>query len=127
LLQFSFNIVSIMKTLTPADRKRLKARAHLLSPVVILGSGGLSVAVLKEIDTSLKAHELIKIRVTEDDRQARIGLLGEICSRTGAIAVQHIGKILIVYRENSEPAAPAAKTRPARKQARRPKRSYQGT
>jgi RNA-binding protein len=114
-----------MKTLTPADRRRLKARAHPLSPVVVLGSGGLSAAVLKEIDASLKAHELIKIRVTEDDHEASIALLGEICSRTGALAVQHIGKILIVYRENPEPPASAPKKRPGRKQPRRTKRSYQ--
>jgi RNA-binding protein len=115
-----------MKTLSPAERKLLKARAHALRPVVTLGSERLSAAVLREIEISLKAHDLIKIRVTGDDREARAALLGEICSRTGASPVQHIGKILIVYRENPEPAAPAAKKRPARKQPRRTKQSYQG-
>jgi len=114
-----------MKTLSPAERRLLKARAHLLRPVVMIGSGRLSAAVVKEIDTSLKAHELIKIRVTDDDREARIALLGEICSRTGATAVQHIGKILIVYRANPEALATARKKRPARKQPRRTKQSYQ--
>jgi RNA-binding protein len=125
LLQFDFVIAFIMKNLTPAERRLLKARAHSLRPVVMLGSGRLSAAVLKEIDASLKAHELIKIRATDDDREARIALLGEICSRTGATAVQHIGKILIVYRENSEPPATAPKKRPVRKQPRRTKQSYQ--
>lgn len=115
-----------MKTLSPAERKLLKARAHALRPVVTLGSERLSAAVLREIEISLKAHDLIKIRVTGDDREARAALLGEICSRTGASPVQHIGKILIVYRENPEPAAPAAKKRPVRKQPRRTKQSYQG-
>lgn len=114
-----------MKSLSPAERKLLKARAHALKPVVTVGNERLSAAVLKEIDTSLKAHDLIKIRVTGDDRAARLALLGEICNRTGAAPVQHIGKILVVYRESETSAAPPAKKRAARKQPRRTKRSYQ--
>jgi putative YhbY family RNA-binding protein len=115
-----------MKPLSPAERKLLKARAHALRPVVTVGNERLSAAVLKEIETSLKAHDLIKIRVTGDDRELRQALLGEICNRTGAAAVQHIGKILVVYRENPQPPAAAPKKRPGRKQPRRTKRSYQG-
>jgi len=114
-----------MKTLSPAERKLLKARAHALKPVVTVGGDGLSATVLKEIDTSLRAHDLIKIRVSGEERSAREALLGEICSRADASPVQHIGKILVVYRENTEEAAPVPKKRPARKQARRPKRSFQ--
>jgi RNA-binding protein len=116
-----------MKSLSPAERKLLKARAHALKPVVAIGNEGLSAAVLKEIETSLKAHDLIKIRVTGDDREVRQTLLGEICNRTGASPVQHIGKILIVYRESQEAPAPPAKKRAVRKQPRRPKRSYQNS
>ncbi len=114
-----------MKSLSPAERKLLKARAHALKPVVTVGNERLSVSVLKEIETSLTAHDLIKIRVTGDDRDLRQALLGEICYRTGASPVQHIGKILVVYRENSEPPAIVPKKRPVRKQPRRTKRSYQ--
>lgn len=117
----------MISPLSPAERKLLKARAHALKPVVAIGNDGLSAAVLKEIETSLKAHGLIKIRVTGDDREARESLLGEVCSRTGASAVQHIGKLLVVYRENpEEPAAPAKKPA-ARRAPRRTKRSYQNT
>ncbi len=115
-----------MKTLSPAERKLFKARAHALKPVVTVGNERLTAAVLKEIETSLKAHDLIKIRVIGDDRDLRQALLGEICNRTGASPVQHIGKILVVYRENTEPSAPAAKKRAARKPPRRTKKSYQG-
>ena len=115
-----------MKSLSPAERKLLKARAHALKPVVTVGNERLSASVLKEIETSLKAHDLIKIRVTGDDRDARLALLGEICNLTGASPVQHIGKILVVYRENPEPPAPKPKKRPVRKQPRRTKQSYQG-
>ena len=116
-----------MKSLSPAERKLLKARAHALKPVVTVGGERLSAPVLKEIDASLKAHDLIKIRVTGDDRDARLALLGEICNRTGAAPVQHIGKILVVYRENENAATPPAKKRAARKQPRRTKRSFQNT
>ena len=115
-----------MKSLSSAERKLLKARAHALSPVVTVGNQRLTASVLKEIDTCLKAHDLIKIRVTGDDRDLRQALLGEICNRTDASPVQHIGKVLVVYRENPQPSAPTPKKRAARKQPRRTKRSYQG-
>jgi RNA-binding protein len=127
LLQLNFAIAFIMKPLSPAERKLLKARAHALKPVVTVGNEGLSAPVLKEIEISLKAHDLIKIRVTGDDRDARLVLLGEICNRSGASPVQHIGKILVVYRESQEEPASAPKKRAARKQPRRTKRSYQNT
>jgi putative YhbY family RNA-binding protein len=116
-----------MNPLSPAERKLLKSRAHALRPVVAIGNDGLSEAVIREIEASLKAHELIKIRVIGDDRETRQTLLDEICGRTGAAPVQHIGKILVVYRESEESTVPPAKKRAARKLPRRPKRSYQNT
>ncbi len=100
-----------MKQLNPTDRRTLRARAHALSPVVIIGGAGLADSVLAEIERCLKAHELIKIRVFSDDRLQRSDLLAQICERTGASPVQHIGKILVVYRE--KPAPPAPKRSPA--------------
>jgi RNA-binding protein len=97
------------KPLSPSERKLLKSRAHPLSPVVIVGNAGLTASVQKEIEVCLKAHELIKIRVIGDDRDARQALLGEICNRTGAAPVQHIGKILVLFRENPELHSPAPK------------------
>lgn len=90
-------------------RRQLKARAHKIDPVVMIGAEGLSGGVLAEIDRALKAHELIKVRVSGADREAREALLEEICRSTGAQAVQHIGKILVVFREDPEgpPAMPA--------------------
>ena len=84
--------------LTPADRKALRARAHHLDPVVMIGDAGLSRAVLAEADRALDAHELIKIRVLGEDRAQRQALLTEICSALGCAAVQSIGKLLVVYR-----------------------------
>ena len=96
-----------MVELSPARRRELKARAHALDPVVLVGGSGLSVRVLAEIDRSLKIHELIKVRVNGADRSTREAILDEICRQTGAQAVQHIGKVLVLFRENPESWRPS--------------------
>ncbi len=91
-----------MLTLTVLQRKNLKARAHPLKPTVMIGNAGLTVSVLDEIARALKSHELIKIRVMNDDREARAAMLNEICTQLNAGAVQHIGKILVVYQPQED-------------------------
>ena len=114
-----------MKQLDSADRRSLRARAHALHPVVIVSSAGLADSVMAEMERCLKAHELIKIRVFSDDRLQREQLLAQICQRTGASPVQHIGKILVVYRER--PQSPAPKRSPAaRLKAKAPPRRKPG-
>ncbi|MFL9608947.1 YhbY family RNA-binding protein [Methylobacillus sp. Pita2] len=81
----------------------LRGLGHDLHPVVMIGNNGLSEQVLKEIEVSLKSHELIKIKVFGDDRAARVAMLQEICEKTGAIPVHHIGKQLIIYRQAEQP------------------------
>lgn len=81
----------------------LRGLAHDLNPVVMIGNNGLTEQVLKEIDVSLKSHELIKIKVFGDDRETRVAMLQEICEKTNAIAVHHIGKQLIIYRRAEQP------------------------
>jgi len=111
--------------LTSAQRRALRARAHALHPVVQIGGKGLSETVMQEIATSLDTHELIKIRAAEADREARNTLLSQICEKLEAAPVQHIGKILVVYRPAPEDRSPAPKRRAAGK-IRRTKRDYQG-
>ena len=82
----------------PVERKALKARAHALDPVVHLGDKGLTDAVIAEIGRALDAHELIKVRAGGMDRAAREATLTEICTRLNAQAVQHIGKVLVIFR-----------------------------
>jgi len=91
-----------MLPITISERRDLKARAHPLSPVVTIGNAGLSEAVMAEIAASLKIHELIKIRVMSDDRTLRETMHTTICTQLNAAAVQHIGKILVVYLPNPE-------------------------
>jgi RNA-binding protein len=84
--------------LSAADRKELKGLAHHLDPVVMIGDKGLSQTVLAEIGSALKAHALIKIRVSGDDREARMTMLDTICLQLGCEKVQTIGKLLVVYK-----------------------------
>jgi RNA-binding protein len=107
-----------MPGLPPAKRRELKARAHAIDPVVLIGSSGLSAAILADIDRALKSHELIKVRVRGADRQVRETFLEDICRATGAEPVQHIGRILVVFRENPETPAPPSPPQ-QRKRAKR--------
>jgi RNA-binding protein len=100
-----------MDTLTPSQRRALRAKAHHLDPVVAIGQHGLTPAVLHEIDVALTAHELIKIRVQNDDRHERTALLARICAETGSAPVQQLGKLLIVWRRAPEPAPKATAER----------------
>ena len=100
-----------MLKLTPSQRSDLRAQAHGLDPVVMIGDSGLTPAVMKEIDVSLNAHGLIKIRVLGDDRDLRINYYETICTDLDAAAVQHIGKLLVVYRPKKEIPKEAKTTR----------------
>ena len=101
-----------MLTITSAERRALRGRAHHLHPVVAIGQHGLTPSVIREIDVNLRAHELIKVRAFSDIRGERDAMLGQICAKLGAAPVQHIGKLLILWRP--APKEPVAKEKPAR-------------
>jgi RNA-binding protein len=84
--------------LRPAQRKDIRAQAHHLEPVVRIGGEGLTPAVVKETDGALKAHGLIKVRVFSDERDTREAMLAELCDKLNAAPIQHIGKLLILWR-----------------------------
>jgi putative YhbY family RNA-binding protein len=91
--------------LTPLQRKEHRAAAHHLQPVVMIGSDGLTPAVQKEVERALDAHGLIKVRVFSDDRATRDALLSTLADTCGAAAVQHIGKLLVLWRPKAEKTA----------------------
>ena len=91
-----------MLKLSPAERSALRAEAHGLSPVVLIGEAGLTPAVMKEIIAGLNAHGLIKVRVFGDDREQRIQFYESICAELDAAPIQHIGKLLVLYRPKPE-------------------------
>ena len=84
--------------LTPAERKVHRAEAHHLDPVVMIGADGLTPAVHKETDAALSAHGLIKIRVLGDDRDARDAIYQQLADELNAAPIQHIGKLLVLWR-----------------------------
>ena len=94
---------------SPDQRAELRSQAHALKPVVLVGAEGLTDAVLAEIKVHLAAHQLIKIRVFGDEREERIAIYEEICDSLNAAPIQHIGKLLVVWKPES--AQPAAKTK----------------
>lgn len=100
-----------MNELSPTERRALRAAAHHLNPVVAIASNGLSPAVLKEIDASLKAHELIKVKLHGIERDDKAALLDTICTELDCAPVQSIGNILILWRPKPEGEEDAPKTR----------------
>jgi RNA-binding protein len=80
-------------------KKTLKAQAHALKPVVLIGQLGLTSAVIAEIELALNSHELIKVRIRAE-REERKLISHKICAETGASLVQSIGQICVLYRPN---------------------------
>lgn len=113
-----------MLDITADERRALRARAHALNPVVAISQNGLSESVMHEIAASLDSHELIKIRVFNDARDVREQYLAAICDQLVAAPVQHIGKLLVIWRPS--PALKTAKPRRGHNEPRRTKRSFQG-
>lgn len=99
-----------MLKLSPSQRRSLAAQAHHLNPVVIIGKDGLSEGVMNELERGLSSHELIKIKILSGDKEVRTSLLEEICQRLVAFPVNHIGRILVIYRPESEEKEPTSET-----------------
>ncbi|GAB2182310.1 hypothetical protein DLREEDagrD3_25330 [Denitratisoma sp. agr-D3] len=113
-----------MIELTTEQRKALRAAAHHLNPVASIGQQGLTPAVLKEIDGALNAHELIKVKLHGIERDDREALFTEISATLACAPVQHIGNILVLWRE--KPAAEQAPTaKPTSRRAPKPKTKKQ--
>jgi RNA-binding protein len=83
----------------PIEKKKLKAQAHPLNPVVMIGQSGLTPAVLKEINLALDAHELIKVKIRAE-RDDRSLIREQICTDTHAELIQSIGQVAVLYRKN---------------------------
>ncbi len=105
-----------MIEISPVERRALRAAAHHLKPVVSISQKGLTATVLAEIDRSLKAHELIKLRLYGIEREDREALSSEICTTLGCVDVQHIGNLLVLWRPAPEPVA-GQESAPARRRS----------
>ena len=112
-----------MTEITTSQRRALRAAAHSLKPVVSISQKGLTESVLKEIDRCLKTHELIKVRIYDAEREQREELLAAVCAATEAVAVQHIGNLLVLWRERAEEPEVAGTHKPGTKKASGPRMS----
>ncbi|WOE31426.1 MULTISPECIES: ribosome assembly RNA-binding protein YhbY [unclassified Acinetobacter] len=88
-----------MAALSIQERKRLRQIGHALNPVVMVGDKGLSESVIEELARALNDHELIKVKVTGEDRVERSTLISQIAEVSGAEIVQTIGKIALLYKK----------------------------
>lgn len=84
--------------LSTKQKQHLKGLAHNLKPVVMMGSNGLTEAVIAEIEIALNHHELIKVKIASEDRETKLLIVDAIIRETEAEKVQVIGKTLVLFR-----------------------------
>jgi len=88
--------------LSSSQIRYLRGLAHPLKPVLLLGGKGITAGVLKELEQALTDHELIKVRLTGDDRTARTADLAKLIESSCAETVQTLGHIAVLYRRNDD-------------------------
>ena len=93
---------TIPTSLTQDQKRSLKSKAHALSPVVMIAGNGLSENVLIEINSALTAHELIKVKISGFERDERLAMADEACEKCGAVLVQMIGHVMVLYKKNEK-------------------------
>ena len=110
--------------ITSQERSALRAAAHSLNPVVLIGDRGLTDAVLKEIDLNLDAHGLIKVKISGEERAGRDAILETICDSLSCAPVHHLGKTLILYRPDPAKQQAQADAANATRALRKPTEPY---
>jgi RNA-binding protein len=88
--------------LSSAQKRYLRGLAHGLKPVVLVGGKGLSEGLVAETSAALDIHELIKVKVAAEDREARDALITALAEGTGAALVNRIGNVAVLYRARAE-------------------------
>ncbi len=88
--------------LTPAQNRFLRGQAHDLKALLQIGGKGVTPAFLAELEEVLERHELIKVKVAAEDREARDAMIAELAAQTGSALVQRIGHVAIFYRPSKE-------------------------
>ena len=83
-------------------KQALKARAHHLKPVVLLGAKGLTPAITEETNIALNAHELIKVKINGAEKEDRQKMAADLCQQVGAELIQMIGNTVVLYRKKAD-------------------------
>ncbi len=89
--------------LNTRQRQHLKALAHKLRPVVLVGNAGVTAPLVREIEQALEHHELLKIRLPGVEREKRAKMLRQVCEQARSEAVQEIGRVAVIYRRAKKP------------------------
>lgn len=89
-------------SLSPGQKKYLRSLGHSLKPVVMVGSAGVTTAVISELNSALDHHELVKVKVRTGERSDREAMVESLCEATGADLVQRIGHMALLYRPDPE-------------------------
>ena len=88
--------------LTSAQTRFLRGQAHDLKALLQIGNKGVTPAFLAELDAVLEQHELVKVKVAGEDREARDAMIGELAEKVDAALVQRIGHTAVLYRPSKE-------------------------
>ena len=88
--------------LTPSQNRFLRGVAHDLKALLQIGGKGVTPAFLAELDEVLERHELIKVKIAAEDREARDSMVGELVAASGGVLVQRIGHVAVLYRPSKE-------------------------
>jgi RNA-binding protein len=89
--------------LTGKEKRQLRGLGHGLSPVVMVGKGELSEALIKETDVALSAHELIKVKLLESCLMERHEVAQQLAEACGAEVAQVLGRTFLLYRKGEKP------------------------
>jgi RNA-binding protein len=89
-------------TLSEPQKKYLRGRGHDLKPVITVSDAGLSASLMAEYESTIKHHELIKVRVRSGDRSVRDAIINELCASSSAELIQRVGNVALIYRENAD-------------------------
>ncbi len=88
--------------LSESKKKYLRGLGHQLKPVITAGDAGLSESVMKEFNSTISHHELIKVRIRSAGRQTRDALIEELCRQGSGQLVQRLGNVALIYRQNPD-------------------------
>ncbi|MGM0541006.1 MAG: ribosome assembly RNA-binding protein YhbY [Pseudomonadota bacterium] len=92
--------------LTNNQKKYLRGIAHGLNPMIMIGAHGVTESLMAELESTLAHHEILKIKIASADRNERKEIIGHIVKESGALLVQTIGKVCVIYRQNDETELP---------------------
>lgn len=90
------------QSLSAAQKRHLRALAHHLKPVILMGAKGLSEALIAELRLALDRHELVKVKLAAEDKEEREALIEALCEATGAALVQKIGNVAVLFLRNTK-------------------------